>query len=175
MSGDEALDLTPRAPRSGGRRWVSIGIVAAVLAIIVVVMVKLLGDATLFVYEADAAVEKRTELGDDRFRLIGSPLEGTIVESQDQGQTVVAFSVVFEGVTADVVHIGDPPQLFQPGVPVFLEGRWTPGLPDGSDGFVEGANDGFYFASDTLRVKHDSDYRNDNEERISEAESGGEQ
>jgi len=57
-------------------------------------------------------------------------------------------------------------------VPVFLEGNWTV-TPTGAIAFEGGAADGYVFASDTLRVKHDEDYRDENEERITGAEQAG--
>lgn len=168
----EALDLDPRPPRAA-RRWWSTAIVVGVLVVIGVLLLVLVRGASLFVYEADEALQRRAELGDDRFRLIGSPIEGSIVEGEFEGRSAVYFSVQFEEAVVDVIHTGsDPTALFQPGVPVFLEGRWVP-TPATVDEFSEGANDGQYFASDTLRVKHDEDYRDENDERISDAEQSG--
>ncbi|MGI9602074.1 MAG: cytochrome c maturation protein CcmE [Acidimicrobiales bacterium] len=168
----DTTELTPRPPRAG-RRWWSTALVLVVLAVIAVVLFVLVRGASLFVYEADEALEQREELGDDRFRLIGSPIEGSIIDGEFEGRTAVYFSVQFEDAVVDVVHTGsDPTALFQPGVPVFLEGQWTVTSTDDVE-FAEGANDGWYFASDTLRVKHDEDYRNENDERISDAEQGG--
>ncbi|MDH5238100.1 MAG: cytochrome c maturation protein CcmE, partial [Acidimicrobiia bacterium] len=74
----EAVALTPRPPRRG-RRWWSTGVVVVVLAVIAILLFSLVRGASLFVFEADEAVQQRDELGDDRFRLIGSPLDGSIV------------------------------------------------------------------------------------------------
>lgn len=168
----DTLDLTPRPPRAA-RRWWATAVVVAVLAAVAVLLVVLVRDASLFVYEADEALAKRDELADDRFRLIGSPIEDSIVETEVAGRNAVAFSVRFADAVVDVVHTGsDPTALFQPGVPVFLEGRWTANDPS-TPTFANGANDGFHFASDTLRVKHDEDYRDDNDQRIVEAEQEG--
>lgn len=172
MSELDAQDLSPRAAR-GRRRWLPTLLVVAVLAVIGVLLVVLVRDASLFVYEADEAVDRRDELGDDRFRLIGSPIEGTIVEGELDGRSALYFSVSFEDAVVDVIHTGsDPSALFQPDVPVFLEGSWT-ATPAGAIAFEGGAADGYVFASDTLRVKHDEDYREENEERISGAEQAG--
>lgn len=169
---DETVDLAPR-PARRRRRWVPTLAVVAVLAIIGVLLVVLVRDASLFVYEADEAVERRDELGDDRFRLIGSPIEGTIVEGELDGRSALYFSVQFDDAVVDVIHTGsDPSALFQPDVPVFLEGNWQP-TPTGALAVTGGAADGFVFASDTLRVKHDEDYRSENEERITDAEQAG--
>ena len=79
------------------------------------------------------------------------PLQGTVVEgSVDETDDGVSFQVEFNGVTAGVVHQGDPPELFQPGIPVVLEGHW----------------EGEVFASDRILVKHTSEYEAENEDRL---------
>ena len=70
----------------------TVGVVVAVVFLIA----NLLGDAALFFYNADEAVERRVELGDDRFRVQGTPLEDTIIEGFRGDQPVVVFSLVYE-------------------------------------------------------------------------------
>ena len=94
-----------------------------VAAAIVAVLVVTLGDATLVFHEVDAAVDQRDDLGDNRFRVVGTPLPG-LVETVVDGETAVVFTLCSGGVFADVVHVGDPAELFQPGVPVVLQGVW---------------------------------------------------
>ncbi|HEY5699055.1 MAG TPA: cytochrome c maturation protein CcmE, partial [Acidimicrobiales bacterium] len=91
-------------------------------------------------------------LGTDRFRLQGKVVDDSVEETDDG----VAFQVTFNGVTVDVVHQGDPPELFQPGIPVVLEGHW----------------DGDVYASDRILVKHSSEYEAENEDRLREADEG---
>ncbi|MFQ5556097.1 MAG: cytochrome c maturation protein CcmE [Acidimicrobiales bacterium] len=171
-------DLTPRPPRRGRpqrhglRRLVPWVVTVGVAVGVVFLVANLLGDAALFFYNADEAVARRAELNDDRFTLQGSPIEGTITEGFRGDETVVAFSIAFNGTVIDVVHLGDPPELFQPGVPVVLDGAWVSGEPPVSE-FSPLADDGWHFASDRMRVKHDNDYRNGNEDRLVEAETGG--
>lgn len=175
--GATSSDLTPRPARTTrrwrGRRILPWIVTVAVVVAVVWLIASLLGDAALYFYNADEAVERRAELGDDRFRVQGSPTD-SVVESFLGDEPVVVFSIVFDDVPIDVVHVGDPPELFQPGVPVVLEGSWTRGpLPAATfDGL---AADGWYFASDRMLVRHDNDYRNrdDYDERIGEAEQGG--
>lgn len=88
---------------------------------------------------ASEAVESRAEDGDRRFRLAGEVVEGTVTET-DGG---VEFDVTDGAATVHVVHRGDPPQLFRPGVPVVCEGRW----------------DGTRFASDRILIRHGNEYR----------------
>ena len=132
---------------------------------------------SLFFYNADEAIERRDELGDERFRVQGTPIEGSIVDSFLEDQPAIFFSIGFEGAVIDVAHVGDPRELFQAGVPVVLEGAWVQGrvAVPGDDDVVGFAPDGWYFESDRMLVKHDNDYINTDEydQRIGEAERGG--
>lgn len=168
----ELAPLTPRPVQRPARtrRRVAALVIVAVVGGVVLLVSNLLGDAALFFYNADEAVERRDELSSQRFRLQGTPLsepEHTFF----QDRPVLAFPVGFDGAVVDVVHTGDPPELFQPGVPVVLEGAWRQGPgPDPST-----AGDGWHFASDRMLVKHDNDYRSrdDYTERITEADQTG--
>ena len=140
----DGLDLTPRdtGPEpSAGRKWLPRLVLVGIAAALVAVLFQTLGDASLFFYNVDEAVERRAELGDDRFTLQGTPINSATTFNA-AGQEGVAFTVTFEGIDADVVHIGSPAELFQPSVPVVLEGRWIEGVPAGAD-FAGGANDGY--------------------------------
>jgi len=66
----------------------------------------------------------------------------------------VRFDVAHDDVTVAVAHQGDPPELFQPGIPVVLEGHW----------------DGDTFASDRILVRHSSEYEAENGDRLDEAD-----
>ena len=177
---DTGLDLTPRAVdvAAGQRRKriLPMLVLAGVVVGLGFVLLQTLGSAALFFYNADEAVERRDELVEQRFRVQGTPFgEPVAVEIDRNGrqEVGVAFPIRFDGTVVDVVHIGSPAELFQPGVPVVLEGTWQPGLPGGVDALGQGANDGWHFASTEMIVKHDNEYRNDNEERINEADTGG--
>lgn len=146
---------TPASPSRHRRRPWAYGVLVAVLIGLGVVVYQGLTSASLYFYNADEAVAQRTDLGDKRFRLQGTVL-GDSLRSTDHG---VEFSIAYDRVEVDVHHEGDPPELFQPGIPVVLEGRW-----DAS---------GEFFASDTIRVKHSEQYEADNEGRLQEAERGG--
>ena len=170
-------DLSPLRPRGApatAQRWkrgVAAVVVAGVLLGVGFLAANLLGDAALFFYNVDEATERRDELGSQRFRVQGTP-QGTPVDGFLGDQTAIGFSIGFNSVVMDVVHLGDPPELFQPGVPVVLEGAWHSGAtPVGSPG----STDSWHFVSDRMLVKHDNDYRNrdDYDERISEADEYG--
>jgi cytochrome c-type biogenesis protein CcmE len=152
------VELTPRpAPLAPARRR-NLG----AMAVLVVVLVALgfivfegLSNATLYFYNADEAVQRQADLGTKRFRIQGTVQPGSREPTPDG----VTFFIVFDRVPVEVHHVGDPPELFKEGIPVVLEGRWS--------------DDGRYFASDRIMVKHSSDYVAKNSERLTEAEQGG--
>jgi cytochrome c-type biogenesis protein CcmE len=159
-------DAVNLAPRTVGdpRRRTSRRLVAAVLvglAALVVFLIWFLVQNSSAFYEADQAVSRRADLGDRRIQLLGSPVTtGVELADIEDGQPGRAFAVAFEGVTADVVFVGNTADLFQPDVPVVLEGAWVNGAAP-VDGFECGANDGWYFRADRMLVKHDDEYRDD--------------
>lgn len=166
-------DLTPRAVAPvRRRRWLPIVLIVLVVVAIGALLFKTLGDATLFFKNVDAAVAERETLGDRRFQVQGTVVEGSIQRSELDGQPAVAFSLAFGGVTMDVLHFGNPPELFKEGEAVVLEGHWAQGAPP-TGPFVNGANDGWHFASDRMLAKHDESYEAENPDRIREAEEGG--
>lgn len=129
--------------RTSRRTWV---VVVVVLAAIGYLAWQGIGNATLYFYNADEAVERRDELGDRRFRVQGTVVDGSV---QATG-TAVDFTIEFAGASIPVHHVGDPPELFQPGIPVVLEGRF----------------EGETFASDQIMVKHTSEYKAENPDRV---------
>jgi cytochrome c-type biogenesis protein CcmE len=152
------LDLTPRSTSSGpARRWWAFLGILVILGGMAFVATRALSDASLFFYNADEAVAKKDDLGGDRFRLQGTVEPGTVVDTGDG----VDFVVTFNGVEVPVSHRGDPPQLFQPGMPVVLEGRWD--------------LTGTFFSSDRMLVKHDETYEEKHSDRVRAAEEGGRQ
>jgi len=154
------VELTPRTepavrPPARRRNPLAYGVLALVLLGIGVVAYQALTSASLYFYNADEAVDQRVELGDRRFRL-----QGTVRDDVATMEAGVAFTVTYGGVDVDVRHDGDPPELFAPGIPVVLEGRW-----DAS---------GAFFASDRILVKHSEQYEADNGDRLRQAEDGAE-
>lgn len=142
------MDVTPReVPARTPRRWWGVVLVVVVLAGLVLIATRALGEASLFFYNADEAVAKREELADKRFQLQGTVVDGSIIESGD----VVEFVVTFNDVDVQVVHRGDPPEMFRPGMPVVLQGRWDQSAD--------------VFSSDRMLVKHDEEYEAEHPER----------
>ena len=128
VDGSAPVPAAPRVrPRSGNARrlWVVGAIIVAALGFLVF---RGLNNATLYFRTADEAVAKRNELGTHRFRIES---KGTIV---------------------DVVHRGNQPGLFKPGIPVVLEGRFAAGSQT--------------FDSDRILVKHSESYVAKNPERV---------
>jgi cytochrome c-type biogenesis protein CcmE len=62
----------------------------------------------------------------------------------------VSFTLTKNDVQVPVRHKGDPPELFRPGIPVVLEGRFQ----------------GDFFSSDRIMVKHSETYVAKNPERV---------
>ena len=153
------LDLSPRtsaATAARAKKQRPIGVYLVLVALVVgigFVVLQGLDNATLYFRNADEALAERDELGTRRFRLQGL-VRDDVVEAGDS----VSFTVTFAGVDVAVRHQGDPPDLFEPGQPVVLEGH-----------FVEGSD---VFASDRILVKHSEEYEAENDERIVDAEDG---
>ncbi len=134
---------TQRAP-GRHRLWAAGAVIAVALGVL---LFQGLGEATVYFKTADEAVAQKEDLDDKRFRLEGAVVPGTVAATPGR----VAFAVRGPGGgTVDVVHQGDPPELFQPDIPVVLEGRW----------------DGDLYASDRIMVKHTSEYRAENPDRV---------
>ena len=109
-----------------------------VLAALGFLVVRGLGNATLYFRTADEAVAQKQQLGDRRFRIEGSVVAGTVHETS----AGTAFNIESKRVVVPVSHQGAPPELFKPGIPVVLEGHFQ----------------GDTFASDQIMVKHSEDY-----------------
>lgn len=130
---------------TGSRRrlWLAGAVVIVALGVLVA---QGLGNATLYFRTADEAVAQRESLGDRRFRIQGDVVAGSISEVGND----VTFTLAKNGVDVPIRHQGDPPELFQPGIPVVLEGHF----------------DGQVFASDRILVKHSETYTAENPERV---------
>jgi cytochrome c-type biogenesis protein CcmE len=126
-----------------GRLWIAGVVVVAALGFLVF---QGLGNATLYFRTADEAVAQRAELGDRRFRIEGDVVDGSVRQVGND----VSFILTSKSVEVPVRHKGDPPELFRPGIPVVLEGRFQ----------------GDYFASDRIMVRHSETYVAENPDRV---------
>jgi len=154
----EEGDAAVRAPHPRGRRrrWLPLAVLGVVVFGLGALVYKGLSDATLYFRNADEAVAQRAEMGDTRFRL-----QGTVVGEPEVDGDAVSFAVAYNGVEVDVAHTGTPPDMFEPGIPVVVEGHWH----ETDDVFV----------SDRMLIKHDESYesKDDYDERLDEADQGG--
>jgi cytochrome c-type biogenesis protein CcmE len=126
------------------RLWLAGVVVVAALGFLVF---QGLGNATLYFRTADEAVAQRAELGDRRFRIEGDVVDGSVRQIGND----VSFILTKNDVQVPVQHNGDPPELFRPGIPVVLEGRFKDD----------------HFSSDRILVKHSETYVAENPERVS--------
>lgn len=143
------LDLTPPpsepvpAKRSW-RNWIIMGVFAVAAG---AVLYQALTSARVFFLNVDEAIEQRSTLGEDTFRM-----QGTVVSEPDisEGGSLL-FTVSFGGADAQVRHVGDEPSnLFKLGEQVVAEGHW----------------EGDTFESNQILVKHSEEYVEDNPNRV---------
>lgn len=165
----ESLSSKPYRKRPLRVRVTAWGVILAVLAGSGYLLFRTLDDASLFFLSVDRAVAQRDDLGGKRFQLHGTPVPATIDQVRAEGQTRVWFALAGEDAdnVAWIIHTGDPPDLFQPCVPVVLHGNWEDVesqtidriLPEDRE-LLLGTTfaDGYYFSSDRILVKHDNDY-----------------
>ena len=144
--------------RRSGRVWAALAVVVGAVGFL---MWQGLGNATVYFYTADEAVDEKESLGNRRFRIEGAVVPGSVDESTaGSDEHVVDFEIISAGVKVPVRHVGNPPELFQPGIPVVLEGNW----------------DGDVYASDRIMVKHTTEYKAENPDRVDDyvGKDGGE-
>jgi cytochrome c-type biogenesis protein CcmE len=152
------VDLSPReaapgAPARRRRRWGPILVLVGVLAGGGVVVGKFLTSAIDYYCNVDEIGTTSNCSGDRRIRVQGTVDQGSIVESADGG--IESFTISFNGKSVPVEY-GDGaalPDLFQPCIPVVVEGRL-------SGDRVVGTN---------VEVKHSEKYEAENPDRIDEA------
>lgn len=140
-----------RPPGGGARRWIGAAVIVGALGFL---LMRAVGDATVYFKTADEAVAERAEIGDRRFRIEGLVVPGSVRKGADE----VDFTIRGErGAVVHVVHEGNVPELFQPDIPVVMEGRFV----------------GERYVSDRILVKHTSEYRAENPDRVEEYPTAG--
>ena len=153
----EGGEVASSAPRKKRRvSFPALALLVAVVAIGGFVMVQALGSATTFYRNTDEAVAQRESLGVKRFRLQGTVVPGTVVQTGDG----VTFEISYNGVPITIHHVGDPPEMFKENQAVLLEGHFD----------ADGTNT---YDSDLMIVKHSEVYKEKEAERLKEAEVNG--
>jgi cytochrome c-type biogenesis protein CcmE len=131
--------MTARAVGARRRRaLLAVGLCGAAIVAIVVLAV-VLSENVVYFRTVSEAVAQRADQGDDRFRIAGEVVPGSIAATAHG----VRFRVTDGKATATIRHTGDPPELFKPGAPVVCEGRWGSGTA---------------FDSDRIMIRHGNEY-----------------
>ena len=118
------------------RYWRFVVPAALLVAVIGVLVVTLSSNLVYFNTPTEMLDEGASA---DRLRLGGQVVDGSVADTPDG----VTFLVTDGRQDVMVTHLGAPQQLFQEGIGVVVEGTWN----------------GAFFASDTMLVKHDEQYR----------------
>lgn len=118
------------------RYWRFVVPAILIAAVIGVLLVTLQSNLVFFNTPTELVDQTAAE---DRMRLGGEVVVGSVVESN----AGVLFAVTDGRETVNVVHTGAPQELFQEGIGVVVEGTWN----------------GREFASDSMIVSHDEQYR----------------
>lgn len=122
-----------------GRRWFFVGAATTTVVLVVVLFANLLNANTVYYLEPREALGQRADLPDgESFRLGGLVVAGTIEVVDD----VVHFTVTDYAAEIRVVTSATPPELFDAGIPVILEGAF----------------DGDVFEADEIILRHEEEY-----------------
>jgi len=131
--------------------YLAVGGVGLLIVALGVVLFTGLNNAAVFYKNVDEAVAERQDLGDQRFRMQGNVVEGTINKT-DAG---VSFVIAYGDARLNVVNSGAPPELFNAKIPVILEGEFV----------------GNEFHSDQILIRHDNTYDEKNPDRVNKAKA----
>ena len=136
-------------------------VIALVCGALTYLLLQGLSSATTYFRNADEAMAEYADLGTKRFRLQGTVVPGTVAAADG----TVSFDVVYNCSAVSVVHRGDPPELFKPGIPVVLEGAFAESAlrADAIESSVP------VYLSDTIFVRHTDEYRSAEADRIEAA------
>jgi len=154
VSASEAADAATSARRHPGadsaaarrtrRRLLVVGVV--LVAAFGFLLVKGLGGSLDYFETVDQAVAHRATLGTRTFRLEGVVVPGTVHRLADGVRFVAAGSAH----RVPVLNHGNPPQLFQPDIPVVVVGHFRGGT----------------FVSDQIIVDHSAQYVEQHPNRV---------
>ena len=116
-------------------------LVPAILALGVLIVLLVNLSSNLVYFRTPTELLTEIDPSQDRLRLGGQVVAGTVV---DEGE-VLLLTVTDGRESAAVIHAGVVPQLFAEGQGVIVEGTW----------------DGSTFHSDSMLIRHDEQYRTD--------------
>ena len=125
------------------RALVLLGIILAVLGF---VLFKGASNALEYYLTVQQANSARARLSNQTFRMEGVVVPGSI----DPTSSGVDFTIRYNRAEDRVIEIGNPPQLFQPNIPVIIQGHFQ----------------GNSFVSSLIMVKHSSNYVAEHPNRI---------
>ena len=121
-------------------------VVAVVAAAVAFLLMQGLGNATTYFYNADEVAGREAELEGKSIRL-----QGTVVGQPARSGEGLAFEVAYRCRAVRILHQGGEPELFQPGIPVVLEGQ---------------IDEAGVYRSHRIIVRHTSEYRADESDRL---------
>jgi cytochrome c-type biogenesis protein CcmE len=153
--GPRAQPVPGAGPRAGRRRsgfpWRLAVVGAALLGALGFLIFKGLSGSLDYFETVDQAISHKAMLGTQTFRLEGLVLPGTVHRTR----AGVSFVAAGTHHRIDVTNVGNPPQLFQPDIPVVVVGHFS------GDGFV----------SNQIIVDHTAQYIEEYPKRV-EAPNG---
>ena len=137
--------MTRAAPRGLTRyRLLAVAALGAVAVLAGLLLFGNLNRNLVYYLDPAEAIAQRAEYPDGRrFQLGGLVVDGTVTPTADGVRFEVTSATAPDSARIPVEHRGAPAQLFGTGIGVVLEGSWR------EDEFV----------SDTMKVKHDENYR----------------
>jgi cytochrome c-type biogenesis protein CcmE len=117
---DPASTPSTTRPRRG-QRWRLLAAGAVLVGAFAFLLVKGLGSSLNYFETVDQAVSSKAMLGTKTFRLEGLVVPGSVHRSRGGVDFVAAGTKD----RIDVVNTGNPPQLFQPDIPVVVVGHFA--------------------------------------------------
>ncbi len=142
----ERVTVGPGGQRRRPRRWRLCVVGAVLVGAFAFLLVEGLGSSLNYFETVDQALAHKAMLGSQTFRLEGVVVPGTVRRIRG-GVAFVAAGTVHR---VDVVNHGNPPQLFQPDIPVVVVGHFS----------------GSSFISDQLIVDHTAQYQQEYPNRV---------
>jgi cytochrome c-type biogenesis protein CcmE len=133
--------------------------IAFVVVALGFVIAKGLGNATSYFLQVDEAVAQIDSLKEKPFRLQGIVVADSVRKTDES----VNFDISLNDKTVRVAYQGEPPELFREDLAVVVEGRFAPNQSNRSPGTAP------LFVGDQIAVKHDENYIEKNEDRLTGA------